>query len=205
MYRFEEELNLSTPALYPEAVACLTAAFLEDPVLSYLFEDEEQRPLMLAAFFANRLASRNETDRLLVPSGSDARNAAALWEAPEKDSENDSSFNAVVAAGISLLGQDWISDRLANLRVLGEAKPKDRHWYLSFVGTRPEARGKGLASTLIESVTNICDQEKIPAYLESSNPDNVSLYESHGFKVTGEAVIKDGPKVPLMWRDPLFE
>ena len=198
-------MNLSTPALYPEAVACLTAAFQEDPVLSYLFEDEEQRPLMLAAFFANRLASRNETDRLLVPSGSDARNAAALWEAPEKDSENDSSFNAVVAAGISLLGQDWISDRLANLRVLGEAKPKDRHWYLSFVGTRPEARGKGLASTLIESVTNICDQEKIPAYLESSNPDNVSLYESHGFKVTGEAVIKDGPKVPLMWRDPLFE
>ena len=205
MYRFEEELNLSTPALYPEAVACLTAAFLEDPVLSYLFEDEEQRPLMLAAFFANRLASRNETDRLLVPSGSDARNAAALWEAPEKDSENDSSFNAVVAAGISLLGQGWISDGLANLRVLGEAKPKDRHWYLSFVGTRPEARGKGLASTLIESVTNICDQEKIPAYLESSNPDNVSLYESHGFRVTGEAVIKDGPKVPLMWRDPLFE
>ena len=198
-------MNLSTPALYPEAVACLTAAFQEDPVLSYLFEDEEQRPLMLAAFFANRLASRNETDRLLVPSGSDARNAAALWEAPEKDSENDSSFNAVVAAGISLLGQDWISDRLANLRVLGEAKPKDRHWYLSFVGTRPESRGKGLASTLIESVTNICDQEKIPAYLESSNPDNVSLYESHGFRVIGEAVIKDGPKVPLMWRDPLFE
>ncbi len=198
-------MNLSTPALYPEAVACLTAAFQEDPVLSYLFEDEEQRPLMLAAFFANRLASRNETDRLLVPSGSDATNAAALWEAPEKDSENDSSFNAVVAAGISLLGQDWISDRLANLRVLGEAKPKDRHWYLSFVGTRPESRGKGLASTLIESVTNICDQEKIPAYLESSNPDNVSLYESHGFRVTGEVVIKDGPKVPLMWRDPLFE
>ena len=198
-------MNLSTPALYPEAVACLTAAFQEDPVLSYLFEDEEQRPLMLAAFFANRLASRNETDRLLVPPGSDARNAAALWEAPEKDSENDSSFNAVVAAGISLLGQDWISDRLANLRVLGEAKPKDRHWYLSFVGTRPESRGKGLASTLIESVTNICDKEKIPAYLESSNPDNVSLYESHGFRVTGEVVIKDGPKVPLMWRDPLFE
>ena len=200
-----EELSLSTPALYPEAVACLTAAFQEDPVLAYLFEDEEQRPLMLAAFFANRLASQNETDRLLVPSGLDARNAAALWEAPEKDSENDSTFNAVVAAGISLLGQDWISDRLVNLRVLGEAKPKERHWYLSFVGTRPESRGKGLASALIKSVTNICDKEKIPAYLESSNPDNVSLYESHGFRVTGEAVIKNGPKVPLMWRDPLFE
>ena len=199
------ELRLTTSALYPEAVACLTASFQEDPVLSYLFEDEEQRPLMLAAFFANRLASRNETDRLLVPSGLDARNAAALWEAPEKDSENDSSFNAVVAAGVSLLGQGWISDRLVNLRVLGEAKPKDRHWYLSFVGTRPESRGKGLASTLIKSVTDICDQEGIPAYLESSNPDNVSLYESHGFRVTGEVVIKDGPKVPLMWRDPLFE
>ena len=87
--------------------------------------------------------------------------------------------------------------------VLGKAKPKTPHWYLAFVGTVPESRGKGLASGLISSVTEICDAENIPAYLESSSPDNVPLYERHGFRITGEAKIKDGPTVPLMWRDPI--
>jgi hypothetical protein len=30
----------------------------------------------------------------------------------------------------------------------------------------------------------------------------VPLYERHGFGVTGEVAIADGPTIPLMWRDP---
>jgi predicted GNAT family acetyltransferase len=70
------------------------------------------------------------------------------------------------------------------------------------VGTRPEGRGRGLASTLITAVTDRCDAEGVPAYLESSDPANVPLYERHGFSVTGEVTIVDGPTIPLMWRDP---
>ena len=197
-------VSVASSGHYPNAISCLTRAFQDDPVLAYLFEDEQQRPLLLSAFFANRIAVNSPTDQLLVPIEPDDSSAAALWERPEKDLNNDSTFSAMVAGLTAILGQDWITDRLVNLFVLGEAKPKIPHWYLGFVGTRPESRGKGLASALIKSVTNICDQEKIPAYLESSNPDNVALYESHGFRVTGEAAIKNGPKVPLMWRVPLF-
>ena len=64
---------VANPKQYPDAAASLTEAFLEDPVLSYLFEDEEYRPLLLSAFFANRLASRTETDLLLLPSGYENR------------------------------------------------------------------------------------------------------------------------------------
>jgi len=31
-----------------------------------------------------------------------------------------------------------------------------------------------------------CDREQKPAYLESSNPANLSLYERHGFEVVAE-------------------
>ena len=195
---------VADPKQYPDAVASLTEAFLEDPVLSYLFEDEEYRPLLLSAFFANRLASRTETDLLLLPSGYE-KSAAALWESPEKDSENDSSYSGVIAAVVTVLGEQWISDRLVNLGPLFEAKPETKHWYLAFIGTRPEARGKGLASALIAEITETCDKDKTPAYLESSNPENVALYEKHGFEVIGEITLKKGPIVPLMWRDPLFE
>ena len=195
---------VADPKQYPDATASLTEAFLEDPVISYLFEDEEYRPLLLSAFFANRLASRPDTDLLLLPFGYE-KSAAALWETPKKNSENDSSYSGVIAATVAVLGEQWITDRLLNLNPLFEAKPKTPHWYLAFIGTRPEERGKGLASVLIAEITKICDEEKIPAYLESSNPENVSLYENHGFKVTGEVTLKNGPTVPLMWRDPVFE
>ena len=195
---------VANPKQYPDAAASLTEAFLEDPVLSYLFEDEEHRPLLLSAFFANRLASRAETDLLLLPSGYE-KSAAALWEKPGKDSQNDSSFSGAIAAAVTVLGEQWISDRLLNLGPLFEAKPETKHWYLAFVGTRPEVRGKGLASALIAEITETCDRGEMPAYLESSNLENVALYEKHGFRVTGEVTLKNGPIVPLMWREPLFK
>ena len=195
---------VANPKQYPDAAASLTEAFLEDPVLSYLFEDEEHRPLLLSAFFANRLASRAETDLLLLPSGYE-KSAAALWEKPEKDSQNDSSYSGAIAAAVTVLGEQWISDRLLNLGPLFEAKPETKHWYLAFVGTRPEVRGKGLASALIAEITETCDRAEMPAYLESSNLENVALYEKHGFRVTGEVTLKNGPIVPLMWREPLFK
>ena len=195
------ETCVADPKQYPDAVASLTEAFLEDPVVSYLFEDEEHRPLLQSAFFANRLAARPDTDVLLLPSGHE-KSAAALWETPEKNLENDFSYSGAIAAAVAVLGEQWATDRLLNLNPLLEAKPKTPHWYLAFIGTRPEERGKGLASVLISAITKICDEEKIPAYLESSSPENVSLYERHGFIVTGEVVLKDGPTVPLMWRKP---
>ena len=49
---FDEKVAVSNQ--FPNAISCLTRAFQDDPVLAYLFEDEEQRPLLLSAFFANR-------------------------------------------------------------------------------------------------------------------------------------------------------
>jgi ribosomal protein S18 acetylase RimI-like enzyme len=40
----------------------------------------------------------------------------------------------------------------------------------------------------------------MPCYLESSNPRNVPLYERHGFEVTAEHWLPDGPVMTYMWR-----
>jgi ribosomal protein S18 acetylase RimI-like enzyme len=47
-----------------------------------------------------------------------------------------------------------------------------------------------------------CDQEGLPAYLESSNPRNISLYRRHGFEVMGEIQIGAAPIVTPMLRRP---
>ena len=55
----------------------------------------------------------------------------------------------------------------------------------------------------IELVLDRCDEEGVPAYLESSNPRNIPFYARHGFESTGEIVVgKGAPTVTAMWRNP---
>ena len=42
----------------------------------------------------------------------------------------------------------------------------------------------------------------LPAYLESSNPANVPLYQRHGFEVLGEIQVGSSPPVFPMYRPP---
>jgi hypothetical protein len=46
------------------------------------------------------------------------------------------------------------------------------------------------------------DANGMPAYPESSNERNIALYGRHGFEVTEEVTIPNGPRVWPMWRDP---
>ena len=47
-----------------------------------------------------------------------------------------------------------------------------------------------------------CDREGALAYLESSNPRNISLYLRHGFEVIGEIRVGAAPLVTPMLRRP---
>jgi hypothetical protein len=52
-------------------------------------------------------------------------------------------------------------------------------------------------------VLDHCDDEGLPAYLESSKERNVPFYSRHGFKVVKEVPIPGGgPKIWTMWREP---
>lgn len=186
-----------TPEL-PDVAAALAVAFAEDPVLSFLFEDPGTRPGLLATFFSARLAGGLGIDEVLTVDG---HASAAVWVPPRGPDDPDPDYDAAVAAAVALLGEEVAYPKLAALGPMLEAHPHTPHWYLAFVGTRPEGRGAGLASALISAVTDRCDAEGVPAYLESSDPANVPLYERHGFTVTGDVVIEGGPTIPLMWRE----
>ncbi|MDP6975134.1 MAG: GNAT family N-acetyltransferase [Acidimicrobiales bacterium] len=183
----------------PDVGATLAVAFARDPVLSFLFADPGTRPGLLATFFSARLAGGIGIDETLTVDG---LASAAVWVPPLGPDDPGPDFDAAVAAVVAILGEKEAMAKLAALAPLLEAHPHTPHWYLAFVGTRPEGRGRGLASRLIAVVTDRCDAEGIPAYLESSDPANVPLYERHGFAVTGEVEIEGGPTIPLMWREP---
>jgi predicted GNAT family N-acyltransferase len=51
-------------------------------------------------------------------------------------------------------------------------------------------------------VLELCDSERLPAYLESSKERNVDFYARHGFRVTSELRLPKGPPMWPMWRSP---
>jgi predicted acetyltransferase len=83
------------------------------------------------------------------------------------------------------------------------AHPEEPHWYLAAIGSDPQVRGTGYGNALLRSRLDRCDADGAPAYLESSNPDNIPYYLRFGFEVTGEIVMPGGgPSMWPMWRRP---
>ena len=56
------------------------------------------------------------------------------------------------------------------------------HWYLPLIAADPARQGQGLGTALMEAAIARIDADGLPAYLESSNPRNISLYERFGFE-----------------------
>jgi ribosomal protein S18 acetylase RimI-like enzyme len=80
--------------------------------------------------------------------------------------------------------------------------PKEPHWYLPLLGVDPLYHGKGYGSTLLQHALVKCDQDNTYAYLESSNPRNIPLYERHGFELLGTIQFDTSPSIFPMLRQP---
>ena len=63
-------------------------------------------------------------------------------------------------------------------------------------------RGRGIGAALLAPVLDLCDEEGLPAYLESSKDSNVPYYRRFAFDVTTPFTLKGGPTLHFMWRDP---
>jgi RimJ/RimL family protein N-acetyltransferase len=59
-----------------------------------------------------------------------------------------------------------------------------------------------MGSSLLRTVLDRCDRDRTPAYLEATSEASMRLYLRHGFVVTGEIPLPDGPPLWCMSRSP---
>ena len=78
--------------------------------------------------------------------------------------------------------------------------PSEPHWYLPLIGVDPAHQSKGHGDALIVYALERCDRDKLPAYLESTNPRNISLYRRHGFEALGTIQVGASPPIVPMLR-----
>jgi GNAT superfamily N-acetyltransferase len=181
----------------------LARAFYDDPVTSWMLPDDSTRLKALTRGFTG-LARHH----FLPRGGSEAGRrdgvigAATLWDPPGQ--RKASRLEEIRMAPVML----WsFRSRIAALnqvqQLMEEHHPEEPHWYLMLIGSDPSVRGAGLGQALMRSRLDRCDAERIPAYLENSNPKNEAYYLRFGFEIMGEIKLPDGgPSMWPMWRDP---
>ncbi len=199
----------------PALAATLARAFADDPVFCWLQPDAARRIASLPGFFGvmarHHFLAGGGVELAAVPEagppagtspGNSRVGAAALWDPPGRSLQNPLAQIAMLPALLRMF-----RGRLGVARALSDEMkahhPEEPHWYLAMIGSDPTVRGGGYGAALMRSRLDRCDAEGAPAYLESSNPDNIPYYLRFGFEVTGEiAMPGGGPSLWPMWRQP---
>jgi ribosomal protein S18 acetylase RimI-like enzyme len=78
--------------------------------------------------------------------------------------------------------------------------PQEPHWYLPLIGVDPARHRKGYGAALLQDTLRRCDQDHVAAYLESTNPANITLYQRHGFELRGTIQVGSAPPLFPMLR-----
>jgi ribosomal protein S18 acetylase RimI-like enzyme len=128
----------------------------------------------------------------------DGYTGAALWLPPDVHPDEDALATLLQRTG----AEEIRNTAFALFEQMGRYHPSEPHWYLPLIAVDPWQQGKGYGSALMEHALVRCDRDNQLAYLESTNPKNIPLYERHGFKALGTVQAGKSPTIVPMLREP---
>jgi len=177
-------------------VNMLCDAFLNDPLMCYIYPDAANRSDRLRSFFAILHRGAVRYGAVYATAGTEA---ATLWRAP--------GHSQMSLIETLREGRQWIrATRSALPRALSVSSAADAnhpaapHWYLQVAGCEPQHQSKGYGSSAVRAGIARATSEGMPCYLETAVPDNISIYQRLGFSVSREWTIRSGMKFWGMWR-----
>ena len=174
------------------AVNILLLAFASDPFQRYLMPGPSIY-FQNSTIWFNNIVSQSISIQALL--GTENHSGVAVWFPPE---------HLVQFEAIEKTYKDFPDsihqDIFKYFAEFEKNKPKDA-WYLEYLGVDPRSQSLGLGSLILKDSLSKIDDRHQPAYLESSNPRNMSLYERHGFKTVNKFQFGEGPLIHTMFRE----
>ena len=176
-------------------VQTIVLAFSTDPMARWCWPDAHQYLATMPTFiraFGGRAFQGNSAHC------TSDRRGAALWLPPDTSPDEE----AVVQIAEDTIPEAIRGDVYGVMEKMAQYHPREPHWYLPMIGVDPAQQGRGYGSALLSHALQRCDRESCLAYLESSNPRNIPLYERHGFRAIGEIQAGTSPTMVAMLRAP---
>jgi ribosomal protein S18 acetylase RimI-like enzyme len=188
-------VHTATPAKEASIVSTMVLAFSADPAARWVWPEPEAYlehfPKFVRAFGGN--AFQTGTAHFV-----DGPAGAALWLTPETGPDEDA-----LGTLLEQTAPDGIKrDLFAVFEQMSESHPREPHWHLPLIGVDGHFQNRGYGSALLKHALAICDCRRLPAYLESSNPRNIPLYERHGFERMRTIQVGSSPPIVPMVRRP---
>jgi len=175
--------------------AVIALAFATDPMVRWSLRDAQTYLTVMPGLIRAFGAAAYDSDSTYV---SEDVGGAALWLPPgvEPDIETLERLIQTHADPTILAEVNTIFEAMSHYH------PKVPHWYLPLIGTDPARQGQGIGGALMRHALARCDREGAAAYLESSNPRNIPLYQRHGFEILGTIQTGSSPVLTPMLRPP---
>lgn len=184
-----------TQADVPLAADIIALAFAADPMTRWTWPDPRTYLAAMPRFvpaFAGKAFGRGSAYCIGDFAG------AALWLPPDAEPDTEALGELMQ----STLTPAQLEDARALFPQMATYHPHEPHWYLPLIGVDPAHQGKGHGHALMTYALEHCDRDHLPAYLESTNPRNITLYERHGFEVLGTIQVGSSPPLTPMLRRP---
>ena len=131
----------------------------------------------------------------------DDYSGAALWLSPGVDPDDEALAGLIQRS----VPEHRLEEVFAVFQQMDDYHPNEPHWYLPLIGVDPAQQSRGYGSALIEHALIQCDRDQKLAYLESSNPKNISLHKRHGFELLGTIQVGTSPPICPMLRKPRLQ
>ena len=189
------EVRTASETDWETVIGVITVAFVTDPMSRWVFPDPATyltvMPQVAAAFGGNGFP-HGAADLI------DGGMGAAMWLPPGVSPDDERLAALTDAHG----PKDRVGDILQLFEQMERYHPPDPCWYLPLIGVDPAHQGRGCGSALLRYALARCDRDGLPAYLESSNPRNIPLYQRHGFEIMGSIQAGSSPPLVPMLRRP---
>jgi ribosomal protein S18 acetylase RimI-like enzyme len=176
-----------------QAISVIVLAFHNDPLARWIFPHAHtylaRGPVGMRAFGGRAFAAGTAHHV-------EGFEGAALWLPPGVEPDQE----ALMAEFERQVPSERLADLLGLFDRMGSIHPQEPHWYLPLIGVDPAHQRKGLGSALLRHALEIIDRDRLTAYLESSNPLNIPLYQRHGFELLDTLRVGSAPPVFPMVR-----
>ena len=177
------------------AVSAIVKAFSADRAARWMYPESQQYREHFQSFvkaFAGTAFEHGSADIV------DGYLAAALWLPPGIHPDEEAMGKLIRS---TVLESDQ-ANVFALFQEMDRYHPAEPHWYLPMIGVDPAQQRKGYGSALLQHALARCDRENKFAYLESTSPRSVQLYQRHGFELLGTIQVGTSPQLFPMLRKP---